>query len=76
MSTLDAVEVRRIAAQLATLKQQRNEDPSPHDDKPIRLYRLNSSSAFVRVLDEHPEPITPDMVSTVISATVKVRLKC
>ena len=62
MSALDAAEVRRIAAQLATLEQQRAEGGSPHDDEPLRLYRLKRSSAFVRVLDRDPAPIPQDMV--------------
>uniref|UniRef100_A0AAV1UXG7 Photolyase/cryptochrome alpha/beta domain-containing protein n=1 Tax=Peronospora matthiolae TaxID=2874970 RepID=A0AAV1UXG7_9STRA len=71
MSTLDAVEVRRIATQLAALKQQRNEATSLDDDEPIRLYRLTNSSAFVRVLDDYPEPISSDMLATISAFIAK-----
>ena len=65
MSAPNAVDVRRIAAQVAALEQQRVEGTLPHDDKPLRLYHVKSSSGFVRVLDQHPEPISQDMVPDV-----------
>ncbi|CAI5725782.1 unnamed protein product [Hyaloperonospora brassicae] len=71
MSAPNAVDVRRIAAQVAALEQQRAEGTLPHDDKPLRLYQVNSSSGFVRVLDQHPEPISQDMLDAISAFIAK-----
>lgn len=64
MSLPDPVEARRISAQLATLEQQRARGSLPHEETPLRLYRVRNGS-FVRVLDRHPEPISQDMLDAI-----------
>jgi hypothetical protein len=59
--SLDAAEARRISAQLEALAQQRASGSLPHEDTPLRLYKVRAGG-FVRVLDEHPEPISQGMV--------------
>ncbi|POM57557.1 Hypothetical protein PHPALM_37910, partial [Phytophthora palmivora] len=61
---LDATEARRISARLATLEQQRTEGSLPHEDTPLRLYRVGGGG-FVRVLDQHPEPISQSMLEAI-----------
>ena len=64
MSSLpEAVEARRISEQLATLEQQRARGNLPYGDIPLRLYQVRTGG-FVRVLDQHPEPISSSMVRT------------
>ncbi|GMF65910.1 unnamed protein product [Phytophthora lilii] len=69
MSLPDAAEARRISAQLATLEQQRARGCLPHEDTPLRLYRVRTGG-FVRVLDQHPEPISPGMVRSELLCVV------
>ncbi|KAG2766496.1 hypothetical protein PC129_g11792 [Phytophthora cactorum] len=64
MSLPDAAEARRISAQLATLEQQREQGNLPHEDTPFRLYRVRTGG-FVRVLDQHPEPISQGMLDAI-----------
>ncbi|KAG6616816.1 uncharacterized protein IUM83_04721 [Phytophthora cinnamomi] len=64
MSLPDAAEARRISAQLETLEQQRAQGRLPHEDTPLRLYRVGGGG-FVRVLDEHPEPISQSMLEAI-----------
>ncbi|KAK1937719.1 hypothetical protein P3T76_009456 [Phytophthora citrophthora] len=64
MELPDAAEARRISAQLATLEQQRVLGRLPHDDTPLRLYRVRTGG-FIRVLDQHPEPISPSMLEAI-----------
>ncbi|CAH0517258.1 unnamed protein product [Peronospora belbahrii] len=64
MALPDAVEARRIAAQLATLEQQRAEGNLPYDTTPLRLYQVQTGG-FVRVLDQHPEPISQGMLQAI-----------
>lgn len=64
MSLPDAAEARRISAQLATLEQQRAQGSLPHENTPLRLYSVPTGS-FVRVLDQHPEPISPGMLQAI-----------
>ncbi|ETM41869.1 hypothetical protein, variant 1 [Phytophthora nicotianae] len=64
MMPLDAAETRRISAQLAMLEQQRAHGNLPHEDTPLRLYRMRTGG-FVRVLDQHPEPISQDLLDTI-----------
>ncbi|KAG7377109.1 hypothetical protein PHYPSEUDO_012159 [Phytophthora pseudosyringae] len=71
MSLPDAAEARRISAQLATLEQQRAQGSLPHVDMPLRLYRVRAGG-FVRVLDEHPEPVSPGMLDA-IDAFIRTR---
>ncbi|CAI5700427.1 unnamed protein product [Peronospora effusa] len=60
----EAVEARRISEQLATLEQQRAMGNLPHGDTPLRLYQVRTGG-FVRVLDQHPEPISQSMLEAI-----------
>ncbi|CAI5747193.1 unnamed protein product [Peronospora destructor] len=65
MSSLpEAVEARRISEQLATLEQQRAQGDLPHGDTPLRLYQLRTGG-FVRVLDQHAEPISQSILEAI-----------
>ncbi|KAG7394676.1 hypothetical protein PHYBOEH_004832 [Phytophthora boehmeriae] len=59
-----AVEARRISAQLEALEQQRAQGILPHENAPLRLYRV-PTGGFVRVLDRNPEPISPGMLEAI-----------
>ncbi|KAG1684296.1 hypothetical protein DVH05_011433 [Phytophthora capsici] len=64
MELPDAAETRRISAQLETLEQQRAQGNLPHENTPLRLYRVRTGG-FVRVLDQHPEPISQGMLDAI-----------
>ncbi|KAL3669352.1 hypothetical protein V7S43_005729 [Phytophthora oleae] len=64
MALPDAAEARRISAQLAALEQQRAQGRLPHEDAPLRLYRVRTGG-FVRVLDQHTEPISQSMLEAI-----------
>ncbi|OWZ11100.1 hypothetical protein PHMEG_00015935 [Phytophthora megakarya] len=59
--SLDATEARRISTQLEMLEQQRAQGNLPHENTPLRLYRVRTGG-FVRLLDQHAEPISQSMV--------------
>ncbi|KAE8875866.1 hypothetical protein PF005_g10287 [Phytophthora fragariae] len=73
MSLPDAAEARRISAQLEMLEQQRAQGNLPHEDAPLRLYRVGAGG-FVRVLDQHPEPISQGMLDA-IDAFIRNRVE-